>query len=119
MEAKISKSTVEVYTIPTDCPEADGTFSWQETTLVLVRLWSGSQSAIGFTYADESTAKVIERLLREEVTGKDVWDHGAILQRLWRCRAQFGSNGNLCDGDFRHRQCALGLACQASRSSAG
>jgi L-alanine-DL-glutamate epimerase-like enolase superfamily enzyme len=93
MEAKISKSTVDVYTFPTDAPEADGTFSWRETTLVLVSLWSGSQSAIGFTYADESTAKVIERLLRDEVNGKDVFKHGAILQRLWRAVRNLGGTG--------------------------
>jgi L-alanine-DL-glutamate epimerase-like enolase superfamily enzyme len=93
MEAKISKSRVDVYTFPTDAPEADGTFSWQETTLVLVRLWSGSQSAIGFTYADESTAKVIERLLRHEVNGKDVFEHGAIVQRLWRAVRNLGGTG--------------------------
>ena len=93
MEAKISKSAVEVYTMPTDAPEADGTFSWNSTTLVLVRLWSGSQSALGYTYADEATAKVSEKLLSDEVTGKDAWQHGAILQRLWRSVRNLGGTG--------------------------
>lgn len=93
MEARISKSTVEVFTIPTDAPEADGTFSWKETTLVLVRLWSGKQSALGYTYADEATAKVIEKLLREEVNGKDAWEHRAIVQNLWRQVRNLGGTG--------------------------
>ena len=35
MEAKITRFAVEVYTIPTDAPEADGTFSWNKTTMVV------------------------------------------------------------------------------------
>jgi len=93
MEARISKSTVEVYRIPTDAPEADGTFSWNETTLVLVRLWAGSQSAMGYTYADEATAVVIKKLLQEELNGKDAWDHAAIVQRLWRAIRNLGGTG--------------------------
>lgn len=93
MEAKITKSQVEVFTIPTDAPEADGTFSWDKTTLVLVRLWSGSKSALGYTYADEGTGKVIESLLHKEVNGKDAWKHGELLQHLWRAVRNLGGTG--------------------------
>jgi L-alanine-DL-glutamate epimerase-like enolase superfamily enzyme len=93
MEAKISKSTVEVFTIPTDAPEADGTFAWNKTTMVLVRLWSGMESGLGYTYADDATGKVIETLLREEVEGKNAFDHAAIVQRLWRTVRNLGGTG--------------------------
>jgi enolase-like protein len=40
------------YRIPTDGPEADGTFSWNATTLVVVRVRAGDAFGIGYTYAD-------------------------------------------------------------------
>lgn len=93
MEAKISKSTVEVFTIPTDAPEADGTFAWNKTMLVLVRLWSGRESALGYTYADEATASVVETLLREGVDGKNPFNHAAIVQNLWHLIRNLGGTG--------------------------
>lgn len=93
MEAKISKSSVEVFTIPTDAPEADGTFSWDKTTMVFVQLWSGGVSAVGYTYADESTGKLVQTLLLEAVDGKEAFDHGAILQHLWRTVRNLGGTG--------------------------
>jgi hypothetical protein len=35
-EAAIEHLEVSAYSIPTDAPEADGTFAWNQTTLVLV-----------------------------------------------------------------------------------
>ena len=37
-EAKITNASVRVFTVPTDAPEADGTFRWDQTTMVLVEL---------------------------------------------------------------------------------
>jgi L-alanine-DL-glutamate epimerase-like enolase superfamily enzyme len=93
MEAIISKSTVQVFAIPTDAPEADGTFTWNKTTLVLVRLWSGRESGLGYTYADEATANVAEKLLREAVDGKNTFNHAAIVQKLWRLVRNLGGTG--------------------------
>jgi L-alanine-DL-glutamate epimerase-like enolase superfamily enzyme len=93
MEARISKSLVQVFTVPTDAPESDGTFAWNKTTLVLVRLWSGNESALGYTYADDATAKLAEILLREQVNGKDAFDHRAIVQHLWRQVRNLGGTG--------------------------
>jgi hypothetical protein len=45
-----------LFTVPTDGPEADGTFCWKSTTLVLVRLQSGKTCGTGHTYADAGTA---------------------------------------------------------------
>ena len=40
----ISSTTVRVYTVPTDAPEANGTLSWDSTTMVLVELAVGASS---------------------------------------------------------------------------
>jgi hypothetical protein len=50
--AAIDRLEVAAYTIPTDAPEADGTDSWDKTTLVLVEIASGDQHGLGYTYAD-------------------------------------------------------------------
>jgi hypothetical protein len=42
--AKITGSRVSVFTIPTDAPEADGTCSWDSTTMVLVELEAAGKS---------------------------------------------------------------------------
>ena len=42
--------------IPTDAPEADGTYAWDSTTLVLVEARAGGKTGLGYTYADTATA---------------------------------------------------------------
>ncbi|HWV35351.1 MAG TPA: enolase C-terminal domain-like protein [Thermomicrobiales bacterium] len=69
--APVERVTVSAYTIPTDRPEADGTFAWDETTMVLVETDGGGQHGIGFTYADPATANLIERSLAPLVTGME------------------------------------------------
>jgi L-alanine-DL-glutamate epimerase-like enolase superfamily enzyme len=62
------------YRIPTDAHESDGTFEWDATTLVLVEAGAGGMNGLGFTYADEATARLIDGSLRQVVTGLDALD---------------------------------------------
>lgn len=62
---------VLAYTIPTDYPEADGTYAWQATTLVVVEATAGGKRGIGYSYADTATATLIRDLLAGVVTGRD------------------------------------------------
>lgn len=61
---------VSVYTVPTDQPEADGTLTWDTTTLVLVeaRATDGT-TGIGYSYVHASAARVIEDILVDRVKG--------------------------------------------------
>jgi L-alanine-DL-glutamate epimerase-like enolase superfamily enzyme len=79
-----------MYRVPTDAPEADGTISWDSTTMVLVQLESGSISGIGYTYADQAAGKVVHTLLESIVLGKDAWEHGRILSDM---RARVRNSG--------------------------
>ena len=81
-EGRINNSRVRVYTVPTDAPEADGTFAWDSTTMVLVTLEAGGKTGLGFTYADAATGKVVESLLKKVIDGKDVFEHNALLQAM-------------------------------------
>lgn len=91
--AHITQSQVRVYTVPTDAHEADGTFAWDHTTLVLVELWSGTNSGLGYTYADEPTAKLVKTLLDQVVQGSDAFQHAAIVQRMYRAVRNVGTCG--------------------------
>ena len=55
----VRKIAVSAYTIPTDFPEADGTYAWDSTTLVLVEATAGERRGLGYTYADTATARLI------------------------------------------------------------
>lgn len=86
-DARIETVNARAYTIPTDRPEADGTFEWTATTLVLVRLHSGGTTGLGFTYGDAATAELVRASLAERVMGMDAleptrgWD---VLRRALR-----------------------------------
>ena len=67
----IERIGVSVYVVPTDAPEADGTFSWHKTTLVFVEADGGGKTGLGYSYADTSTAALIRDTLSEVVSGRD------------------------------------------------
>ncbi len=70
----IDQIHVAAYTIPTDQPEADGTISWDSTTLVLVEIEGGGQTGLGYTYADEAAAHLIHGKLAKKIEGRNVMD---------------------------------------------
>ncbi|HVC80500.1 MAG TPA: enolase C-terminal domain-like protein [Chloroflexota bacterium] len=65
---------VSAFKIPTDAPEADGTYRWDSTTLVLVQASGGGIRSLGYTYADTATACLIRDLLAEKIAGLDAMD---------------------------------------------
>ena len=68
----IDRIETEVYQVPTDLPESDGTLEWTSTTLVLARAIGGDRTGLGYTYADSATGKLIQDLLSKVVEGRDV-----------------------------------------------
>ena len=70
-ELPIDNVDVRAFKIPTDGHESDGTLEWDSTTLVYVEVRAEAYVGIGFTYADVSTAKLIETLLRDVLVGQD------------------------------------------------
>ncbi len=71
VDAPVETVEVAAYTVPTDAPEADGTLSWDQTTVVVVHAHAGDRAGLGLTYADVSTAKLIESKLASVVEGRD------------------------------------------------
>jgi L-alanine-DL-glutamate epimerase-like enolase superfamily enzyme len=77
--ATVERIDVQAYTIPTDAPEGDGTLQWDSTTIVVVHTHAGGRVGLGYTYADVSTAKLIDTKLAGVVEGMDA----ASPRRAW------------------------------------
>jgi len=82
IDISIDHVRVSAYTIPTDYPEADGTFAWDSTTLVLVEASGGGRVGLGYTYADLATATLINETLAAIVIGKDALDVPAAWNEM-------------------------------------
>ena len=88
----IDRIAVRSLRFPTDAPEADGTISWDHTTMVLVELSAGDSRGVGYTYASEAAARVIDDLLAGIVRGRNpldipaLWTEmvGAVRNMGWR-----------------------------------
>jgi L-alanine-DL-glutamate epimerase-like enolase superfamily enzyme len=78
----ITSLKVSAYTVPTDFPESDGTLEWTSTTMVLLELEGSGTTGIGYTYADESVAVLIEKRLKNLVIGRDPLENEKIINDL-------------------------------------
>lgn len=92
-EFSITRGSVNFYTIPTSSPEADGSFAWNSTSMVLVQLECGKTKALGYTYADAGTAAVADKLLKDIIVGSDPLLHAATLQQMLRHIRNLGETG--------------------------
>lgn len=70
----VERVDVDVFTVPTDAPEADGTIEWNSTTIVLVHAWAAGRSGLGYSYTDSSAGAFIRTTLAEVVVGIDALD---------------------------------------------
>jgi L-alanine-DL-glutamate epimerase-like enolase superfamily enzyme len=69
--ANVERLEVTAYQVPTATPEADGTFAWNDTTLVLVRVWTQGIAGLGYSFADIATAHLIDSHLKRVVAGRE------------------------------------------------
>lgn len=92
-EFSITGGAISLYTIPTDAPEADGTISWDSTSMVLVQLECGATQSLGYTYADAGTAAVADMLLKKVVLSSDPLRHAATWQQMLRQVRDLGATG--------------------------
>jgi L-alanine-DL-glutamate epimerase-like enolase superfamily enzyme len=65
---------VSAYKIPTATPEADGTIEWDSTTLVLVEINAADKIGVGYTYANEAAAIVVEKSLKKIIVNANALD---------------------------------------------
>jgi L-alanine-DL-glutamate epimerase-like enolase superfamily enzyme len=84
---------VSVYTVPTDAPEADGTLSWNSTTMVLVRAHAGDTCGTGWTYGSPACADVVAHQLADAVLGRDATDVGGAFDAMVKAVRNAGRPG--------------------------
>src|SRR5881227_108096 len=84
---------VSAYTIPTETPEADGTYEWDSTTIVIAEVTAGGKQGLGYTYADTATAKLIDDKLKEVVTSNDAMSVHATWLAMLRSIRNLGRPG--------------------------
>jgi L-alanine-DL-glutamate epimerase-like enolase superfamily enzyme len=93
VDPPVDRLTWAVYRIPTDQPEADGTFSWDATTMVLVRAHAGGEIGTGWTYASAAAAGVVADPLADAVTGRCALDVTGAYQAMYRAVRNIGRPG--------------------------
>ena len=91
---RIERLETSVYRIPTDRPEADGTFEWDSTTMVLVEAIADSgRRGLGFSYASAVAAGLVRGLLADAVVGRSVDDVRACWEAMVRAVRNVGRPG--------------------------
>jgi L-alanine-DL-glutamate epimerase-like enolase superfamily enzyme len=92
-QVRLESLEVGAYTVPTDYPEADGTLSWDSTTIVVVHAQAGGERGVGYTYADIATAKLVESKLAGIVAGCDVMAPQAAWEEMVSALRNLGRPG--------------------------
>jgi L-alanine-DL-glutamate epimerase-like enolase superfamily enzyme len=90
---EITALDAAVYVIPTDSPEADGTLTWDKTTMVLVSAQAGGERGTGWSYASAASATVVDDVLAQAVTGRDAFDIAAAAEAMARQVRNIGRPG--------------------------
>jgi L-alanine-DL-glutamate epimerase-like enolase superfamily enzyme len=92
-DTSIESVDASVYTVPTDAPEADGTLSWDSTTMVLVQVRAGGVCGTGWTYGSPACATVVADKLAGIVRGRDALDVGGAFEAMVRAVRNDGRPG--------------------------
>jgi L-alanine-DL-glutamate epimerase-like enolase superfamily enzyme len=93
VEVPVEKLTCATYRIPTDQPEADGTMSWDATTMVVVRVHAGGRVGTGFTYAAAAAGALVGDLLAGVVSGRCALDVTGAYHAMHRAVRNVGRSG--------------------------
>ncbi len=89
----VREITADVYVIPTESPEADGTLAWDKTTMVLASARAGAARGIGWSYAAAAAASVITDVLAGVVIGRSALDVPGAAEAMARAVRNIGRPG--------------------------
>ncbi|MBS7455749.1 enolase C-terminal domain-like protein [Coralloluteibacterium stylophorae] len=80
--------------IATDAPEADGSFAWDTTEMLVVELDAGGSTGLGYTYTQAHAAEVLVRdTLAPLVLGQPVRERAALWLRMNAALRNIGRPG--------------------------
>jgi L-alanine-DL-glutamate epimerase-like enolase superfamily enzyme len=81
-EVRLEGIDATAYQVPTEQPESDGTLAWDSVTIVVVHARAGGCQGLGYTYAHQSLAALINGKLAGAVRGMQILDVPAIWWKL-------------------------------------
>src|SRR5215469_11468528 len=90
---KIAETTANAFTIPTDAPEADGTFAWDSTTLIVVEIQCEEATGIGYTYSHKTAAPLARELMEKHARGESPFDTNALFAAMRKAQRNYGRDG--------------------------
>ncbi|WP_092495115.1 enolase C-terminal domain-like protein [Faunimonas pinastri] len=93
IEAPVTAIRARAYKIPTDAPEADGTKSWDSTTLVVVEMDAGGRTGLGYTYSGASITGLITGDLAKAVKGVSALSPPRAWAEMQRAVRNLGRDG--------------------------
>ena len=114
----IDRVDARAYTIPTDQPEADGTLSWDSTTMVTVTISDGDVTGLGWTYASPGAAALVRDHLAPVLLGGNPTETPMLARRMAEACRNLGRPGlgacaisaaDIALWDLRARQLGLPL----------
>jgi L-alanine-DL-glutamate epimerase-like enolase superfamily enzyme len=73
-DVPIDRVDAAVYRIPTDGPEADGTITWNATTMVVAHAEAGGMVGLGWTYGAAAGGALVRDVLAPVVAGRCALD---------------------------------------------
>ncbi len=91
--AGVDRIGPRAYRIPTDAPEADGTFAWDSTTLVVVEIEAAGRTGLGTTYGSTAIVPLIDRSLAPVVLHEDAFAIEARWEAMARTVRNLGRPG--------------------------
>jgi L-alanine-DL-glutamate epimerase-like enolase superfamily enzyme len=93
--ALIRDLRAEAFCIPTDSAEADGTLSWESTTIVLVHADADDCAGLGYTYASRAAVAIVTDVLQPALAGQSAFDVNGNWLRMLASVRNLGREG-LC-----------------------
>ena len=98
LDPLIDRVQVSAYTIPTDAPEADGTFDWSSTTIVVAHASGGGKTGLGYTYSHAAAADLVRDTLGPVVAGRSAMDVEGCWVAMMRAVRNLGRDGIAATG---------------------
>jgi L-alanine-DL-glutamate epimerase-like enolase superfamily enzyme len=93
LDSPLEQLTWRAFRVPTDGPEADGTLSWNQTTVVVATVEAGGTTGVGWTYAPVACGALVGDALRPMVLGTDSMDVPGTHEAMIRQCRNFGRPG--------------------------
>lgn len=92
--ARIAAINASTFRIPTDAPEADGTFHWDATEMVVVEAHSEGVVGMGYSYtAAHAAAALVRETLAPGIVGENAFDLSDHWLQMNRALRNIGREG--------------------------